>query len=357
MRDEMEKAIQRVASSGAYILGGEVEELEAMLADYVGVKHCVSCGNGTDALLLSLLAMGVGAGDAVFVPDFTFFATAEVVARVGATPIFVDVKEDTYNIDAEDLRRKVEGVRKEGVLRPRAVMAVDLFGLLADYDALRRVTDAEKLLLVEDGAQSFGACRSGHRSGSFGDISCTSFFPSKPLGCYGDGGALFTNNDDWAALLRSLRVHGRGGEKYENVHIGLNSRLDALQAAVLKVKMKFFEEELKTVQRVADEYTNAVVGPVVLPSVPVGYRSSWAQFTVQCRERDLLRKQMAEKGIPTAVYYPRTMSMQPAFAALGQPACPTALRLTKCVMSLPIHPYLTEAEIEDIVMTINKCSS
>lgn len=351
MRVEMDEALLGAARSGAYILGPQVAELEQQLADYVGVKHCITCANGTDALRMALMALGIGPGDAVFVPDFTFFATAEAVAMVGAKPIFVDVDENTFNIDDVDLCNKIRDNQNEE-LALRAVIAVDLFGRPADYDRLQKVCEMYGLLLVEDGAQGFGGSINGRKACSFGDISTTSFFPAKPLGCYGDGGALFTDNDEWAALLRSLRVHGKGTDKYDNVRLGLNSRLDTLQAAVLQVKMKHFDEELKAVNHVAKRYTELLSGKVTTPVVPQGYTSSWAQYTIQADNRDEIQSRLKAAGIPSMVYYPRTMSHQTAFAYLNQKPCPVAEQLTKTVLSLPMHPYLTDEEIEKVASLI-----
>ena len=344
MRAEMDEALLTAACSGAYIMGPQVAELEQRLADYVGVKHCITCANGTDALRLALTALGVGPGDAVFVPDFTFFATAEAVAMVGATPIFVDVKPETFNIDINDLAEKQSHM---GV-PAKAVIAVDLFGQPAEYLLLQSFCKKQGLLLVEDGAQGFGCSINGKRACSFGDISTTSFFPAKPLGCYGDGGALFTDNDDYATLLRSLRVHGKGTDKYDNVRLGLNSRLDTLQAAVLQVKMSHFDEELEAVNSVARKYNELLQGKVITPVVPDGYRSSWAQYTIQTEKRNEIQVRLKADGIPSMVYYPRTMSQQTAFANLGQKPCPVAKRLTETVLSLPMHPYLSDEEIETV---------
>ena len=353
MRAEMDEALLGAARSGAYIMGPQVAELEQQLADYVGVKHCITCANGTDALRLALMALGIGPGDAVFVPDFTFFATAEAVAMVGATPIFVDVDEDTYNIEPYQIYEEYETVRCNTGLRPAAVIAVDLFGLPANYDALHAVCRELDLLLIEDGAQGFGGSINGKRACSFADISTTSFFPAKPLGCYGDGGALFTDNDQYADLLRSLRVHGKGNDKYDNVRLGLNSRLDTLQAAVLQVKLRHFDEELKAVNRVSAKYNDLLQGKIKTPVVPEGYTSSWAQYTIQAKNRDEIQARLKAAGIPSMVYYPRTMSQQTAFAWLDKlTLCPVAEQLSKTVLSLPMHPYLSDEEIEQIVSIV-----
>lgn len=352
MKDEMDEALRKTVAAGTFILGQQVDELEQQLANYVGVKHCITCANGTDALILALMALDIGPGDAVFVPDFTFFATAEAVAMVGATPIFVDVDKSTYNIDIVDLRNKYYDLIEQEGLLPRAVIAVDLFGLPANYEHLIEECHGLVMNLIEDGAQGFGGSIRGKRACSFGDIATTSFFPAKPLGCYGDGGALFTDDDGCADLLRSLRVHGKGSNKYDNVRLGLNSRLDTMQAAVLQVKMKHFDEELKSVNRVAERYTTLLSGRVATPIVPNGYTSSWAQYTIQVENRDEVQERLKAAGIPSMVYYPRTMSRQTAFACLHQEPCPVAEQLTKTVLSLPMHPYLTEEEIEQIVSAI-----
>ena len=352
MKAEMDEAMLRVAASGAYIMGPQVAELEQQLAAYVGMKHCISCANGTDALRLSLMAMGIGQGDAVFVPDFTFFATAEAVAMVGATPIFVDVDRETYNINPSLIYEHYETVKCNTSLRPAAVIAVDLFGLPADYDAIVDFCSRKHLLLLEDGAQGFGGSIRDKRACSFGDIGATSFFPAKPLGCYGDGGAIFTDDDHYADLLRSLRVHGKGNDKYDNVRLGLNSRLDTLQAAILQVKLHHFDDELKAVNRVAAKYSQLLAGKVQTPVVPEGYTSSWAQYTIQTENRDDLQARLKAAGVPSMVYYPHTMSRQTAFAHLNQAPCPVADRLSRSVLSLPMHPYMTDEEIETVASLI-----
>ena len=351
MRAEMDEALLGAARSGAYIMDPQVAELEQQLAAYVGVKHCISCANGTDALRLALMALGIGSGDAVFVPDFTFFATAEAVAMVGATPVFVDVNKDTYNIDVDDLNKKYYDTLNTNLL-PKVVMAVDLFGLPADYERLYEFCRGMSLDLIEDGAQGFGGSLHDSRNCSFGDIATTSFFPAKPLGCYGDGGALFTDNDDYAAMLRSLRVHGKGTDKYDNVRLGLNSRLDTLQAAVLQIKLRHFNEELEAVNRVARKYDELLAGKIKTPIVPNGYTSSWAQYTIQAENRDELQARLKAAGIPSMVYYPRTMSRQTAFAHLNQQPCPVADKLSQTVLSLPMHPYMTDEEIETVASLI-----
>lgn len=353
LKNDIDAAMLSVASSSKYIMGPQVKELEAQLAEYVGVKHCLTCANGTDALTLALKAWGVGEGDAVFVPDFTFFSSAEVVSLEGATPVFVDVSPDTFNISVESLRSAYDRVISEGKLRPRVVVAVDLFGLPADYPSLRQFCDEYHLLILEDGAQGFGGSINGRRACSFGDISTTSFFPAKPLGCYGDGGAVFTDNDEWASLIDSYRVHGKGTFKYDNVRIGMNSRLDTIQAAILQVKLRAFADyELDAVNRAAELYTSLLSDVVVTPTIPSGFRSSWAQYTIRLtsrEQRDALQQHLKSLDIPSMVYYPTPMHAQTAFAnLLPQESvwdCATSSLLSTTVLSLPMHPYLTDSDI------------
>ena len=370
MRAEMDEALLGAARSGAYIMGPQVAELEQQLAAYVGVKHCISCANGTDALRLALMALGIGSGDAVFVPDFTFFATAEAVAMVGATPIFVDVDKDTFNIDDNDLCIKIRDNQNKG-LAPRAVIAVDLFGRPADYDSLQEVCEKYGLLLVEDGAQGFGGFLYDDRKNcSFGDISTTSFFPAKPLGCYGDGGAIFTDDDQIATLCRSIAVHGKDmghpddpNAKYNNARLGMNSRLDTLQAGILLAKLKAFKDfELDAVNKVAKQYTdklsrnNALKTPVIMNNC----HSSWAQYTIQLpegAERTKIQSELKAAGIPTNIYYIKPMHLQGAFKNTRSSIadCPVTERLCKTVLCLPIHPYLTEEEVDMVCEKLSKC--
>lgn len=359
LKDDIDAAVSRVLASGRYIGGDEVSTLEAELAAYVDVRHCITCANGTDALQLALMTWGIGPGDAVIVPDFTFFSSGEVVSAVGATPVFVDVMESTFNIDASQIASACALAREQG-LEPRAVVAVDLFGLPADYAAVGAACEAEGLLLLEDGAQGFGGSFDGRRACSFGDISTTSFFPAKPLGCYGDGGAVFTDSDEWASLIRSYAVHGKGVMKYDNVRVGMNSRLDTLQAAILRVKLRAFaERELDAVNERATWYGVALDGPCFgLPSVPEGYASSWAQYTVVLHEsadRGAMQSRLRERDIPTNVYYPRPMHKQPAFAgrSLALP-CPVTERLCRSVLSLPMGPYLLREDVERVADAIGK---
>ena len=359
LKADMDKAMIDVAGSSQYINGPWVRELEAQLAEYVRVKHCITCANGTDALSIAMMAWGIKEGDAVFVPDFTFFSSGEVVSLAGGTPVFVDVDKDTYNVSAESLEKAILKVKEEGKLTPKAVVAVDLFGLPADFKALREVTDKYGILILEDGAQGFGGEIDGKKACSFGDISTTSFFPAKPLGCYGDGGAVFTDDDEIAALAQSIRVHGKGTMKYDNVRIGLNSRLDTIQAAILQVKLKAFKDyELDDVNKVADKYTKllseALGDKVILPVIPEGFLSSWAQYTIQLKDRetrDAVQAALKEKGIPSMVYYPKPMHKQQAFGIEGDYEfdCSNTEELCGTVLSLPMHPYMTDEDIKEVV--------
>lgn len=357
LKADIDRAILDVAASGAYVMGPAVVELERMLADYVGTRHCVSCASGTDALMLALKAWGIGHGDAVFVPDFTFFASAEAVSSVGATPVFVDVDRETFNINPADLENKIQATIREGELLPKVIMAVDLFGLPANYPAIRTIADNHHLLILEDGAQGFGGAVDGKRCCSFGDISTASFFPAKPLGCYGDGGACFTDNDEWAALIGSYRMHGKGASKYENIRIGMNSRLDTIQAAILQVKLKVFDNELAAINKAAAEYTAHLADIVETPAVPAGFRSSWAQYTIKLNsnaERNGLQAHLKGHGIPSMVYYPCPLHRQMAYRNFGQheSGCPVADNLCNTVLSLPIHPYISFGEITDVCNAI-----
>ncbi len=358
LKPQIDAAVLDTMASAGFIGGARVQALEERLARYVGVKHCVTCGNGTDALQLMLMAWGIGPGDAVFVPDFTFFASGEVVPYVGAVPVFYDVCRETFNASAESLEQAVQAVLAEGKLKPKAVIAVDLYGLPADYPAIGAVAEKYGLKVLEDAAQGFGGCVGLNRAGSFGDGACTSFFPAKPLGCYGDGGAVFTDDDETAALVRSLCVHGKGGDKYDNVRIGMNSRLDALQAAVLDVKLTAFErDELMAVNRAAGWYGEALAGlPLALPVAPEGFYSSWAQYTVRAADRqtrDALQAALKARGIPTMVYYPKPMHSQTAFRGVRQYVpCPNAEHLCGTVLSLPMHPYLDRETVQTVAEAI-----
>lgn len=356
LKKEIDSGVIDVMTSGAFILGKPVGELEGKLAAYTGRKHCVAVANGTDALQLALMAYDVGPGDAVFTSDFTYFASAGSASILGATPVLVDIDLNTFNMSAQDLEKRIQTVLAEGKLKPRFIVPVDLFGLPADYTKILPVAEKYGLRILEDGAQGFGGAINGKRACSFGDISTTSFFPAKPLGCYGDGGAIFTDDDEIDARLRSLRAQGKSPEdKYDNREIGMNSRLDTLQAAVLLPKLKAFEEyEVDAVNKVADTYTAALKDKVVTPYVPEGFYSSWAQYTILlgCREeRDRVQKELKEKGIPTMVYYPRGLHQQAAYRwmNLSDVEYPNTTKATDCVLSLPMHPYMEEKDQKYII--------
>ncbi|MEL4427501.1 DegT/DnrJ/EryC1/StrS family aminotransferase [Shewanella indica] len=342
LKDKINGRIQKVLDHGQYIMGPEVQELEQKLAEYVGVKHAITCANGTDALTLAMMVLGIKEGDAVFCPTFTFFATAEVIAYEGATPVFVDSDEATFNICPIDLEKRIQQVIVEGKLLPKAIIAVDLFGLPANYPEIEKIAKKYNLKLVEDAAQGFGGSINGKQAGSFGDIATTSFFPAKPLGCYGDGGAIFTNNDEYAELIKSYRVHGKGSDKYDNVRIGMNSRLDTIQAAILLEKLAEFPTELINRNKAADNYERTLAGKYKTPQVPEGYISSWAQYTLVSDNRDVEMVKYKEQGIPTMIYYGTCMHQQTVFSYLDYSDAnfPVASTLAEQVFSLPMHPYL-----------------
>lgn len=359
LKTEIDKGIEGVISSSSFILGKQVIELEDKLADYVGRKHCVGVGNGTDALVLSLKALDIGFGDAVFVPDFTYIASASCVCLVGATPIFTDIDLRTYNINPVSLEEAIEKVITDGKLKPKAIIPVDLFGLPSNYPEIEKIAKKYDLFIVEDAAQGFGGSIKEKRACSFGDISATSFFPAKPLGCYGDGGAIFTDDDDVDARLRSLRAGGKSPtDKYDNREIGLNSRLDTLQAAILLPKFKAFTEyELDRVNVVAKWYEEKLDGKVITPYIPEGYISSFAQYTIRlncAEERNKLQDKLKENGIPSMIYYPRGMHQQYVFKnmELSDEFFPNAVEATQTVLSLPMHPYLAEEDVDKIVRLI-----
>lgn len=354
----LDDALKKAAAGARYIMGPEVGQLEEELAQYVGTRHCISCANGTDALQLALMVWGVGPGDAVFVPDFTFFSSAEVVAAVGATPVFADVSPGTFNIDPEDLERVVRETIAGGRLTPKVIIGVDLFGLPAPWPEITGIARKYGLKTLEDGAQGFGGSLGGRKACSFGDISTTSFFPAKPLGCYGDGGAVFTDSDEWAELLKSYRVHGKGTCKYDNVRIGMNSRLDTIQAAVLQVKFKAFRDyELDDVNAAAALYGEllADIPGLVTPVIPEGFTSSWAQYTIKLADRatrDGLQAALKARGIPSMVYYPTTMSAQTAFKGFSRRKCPVAAGLCETVLSLPLSPYIASEQQLEVVSAV-----
>lgn len=359
LKHEIDAAIQSVLESGMFIMGESVTKLEQALAEYAGAAHCISCANGTDALTLALMAWDIGAGDAVFVPDFTFFSTAEVVAFVGATPVFYDVDPRTFNGDAHSLETAIEMTVVEKKLAPKVIVTVDLFGQPSDYAGIIPIARKYGLRILEDAAQGFGGAVNGKRACSFGDISATSFFPTKPLGCYGDGGALFTDDEKTARKLRMLCVHGSNpNDKYDNRLIGMNSRLDAIQAAVLSEKLKAFQEyELAAVNRIAETYNRRLNGIVITPFVKDGFMSSWAQYTIKLpdkKSRDGLKEYLAAHGIPSMIFYSRGLHTQTAFSDLNyrDSDLPVSTQLSDTVLSLPMHPYLSEAEIQSVCQCI-----
>ena len=342
LKTRIDKRIHAVLDHGQYIMGPEVQELEARLAEYVGVKHAITCANGTDALTLALMVLDIKAGDAVFCPTFTFFASAEVISFANATPIFVDSNEQTFNVCPLDLENRIQKTIAEGKLIPKAIIAVDLFGLPANYPEIEKIAEKYNLKLIEDAAQGFGGSINEKKAGSFGDLATTSFFPAKPLGCYGDGGAVFTNNDEYAVLLRSYRVHGKGSDKYDNVRIGINSRLDTIQAAILLEKLAEFPQELINRNNAAANYERERAIIHKTPQVPMGYESSWAQYTLLSDNRVQVMADYKAQGIPTVIYYATCMHQQTVYANLGyqEGDFPVAEKLCQQVFSLPMHPYL-----------------
>lgn len=350
----LENAIKAAVEGGAWIHGPQVAEFEKALAAFAGVKHVQACASGTDALQLILMAWGVGPGDAVFVPTFTFAATGEVAALVGASPVFVDIREDTYNMDPDSLEEAIALVKKQGKLTPKAVVPVDLFGQPADYDALAPIARREGMKLLCDTAQGFGGVYKGKTTGSIGDAAATSFFPAKPLGCYGDGGACFTNDDETAELLKSVHNHGAGADRYENVRIGMNSRLDTIQAAILLEKLKIFPDEIAARQRVAKRYSEALErsNAIRAPHIIDGVTSTWAQYTIQVPDRPRLQEDLKALGIPTAIYYPIPMSHQKGYAQYPSAPVPHAEKIGQHVVSLPFHPYLDETTQDTIINAV-----
>ena len=372
IRRDLEKRILKVLDHGHYVLGPEIEELEKRLADYVGVAHALACASGTDALLMALMAHEIGPGDAVFTTPFSFFATAEVVSLLGATPVFVDIDPSSFNIEPSLLEKAVidvvnderthpvyRSLAKDEVLVPRAVIAVDLFGLPADYPTIGTIAKTNDLALIEDAAQSFGAELNGKKACALADIACTSFYPAKPLGCYGDGGMCFVNDDRQADLLGSLRIHGMGNHQYDNVRVGINGRLDTIQAAVLLSKFDIFPEEIDLRDAVANHYERLLgsENALQLPKVPEGAKSAWAQYSVLAKDgsqREALRSELAQEGVPSAIYYPKPLHLQEVFKPLGYRAgdFPISEDCAKRIFSLPMHPYLQEEELAKIASVL-----
>lgn len=358
LKKDIDKNIEKVLEDANFIMGSEVKELEGKLAEYVGRKYCATCGNGTDALTIALKVLDIKTGDAVFVPSFTFYSSSEVVSLEGATPIFVDVDERTFNINVNKLESVIEKVKKEGKLTPRAIIAVDLFGQTANFPEILKVAKENDLKVIEDGAQGFGGSINGKMACSFGDISTTSFFPAKPLGCYGDGGAIFTDDEELYNKILSIRVHGKGSFKYENVRVGLNSRLDTIQAAILLPKLRAFEEyELSDRNKVAKLYTEKLSDLVVTPLVHEGYISSWAQYTIMLNsseERSFIQNKLKEKGIPSMIYYPIPLHKQKVYDgySFNLEELRVTEKLCNVVLSIPMHPYLRDDEIDMVVNTL-----
>lgn len=374
IKESLDANIQKVFTHGNYIMGPEVKQLEAKLAVYTNMNHAISCASGTDALLMALMAYGVKPGDAIFTTPFTFIATAEVISLLGATPVFVDIDPNTFNIDPVKLVQAIAAVKSNDPslyplpstldasrLTLKGVIPVDLFGLPADYDTITAIANKNGLFVVEDAAQSFGAKYKNNMACSFGNIACTSFFPAKPLGCYGDGGMCFTNDDHLAAIMESIRVHGKGNDKYDNIRIGINGRLDTMQAAILLAKFDIFSEEVELRNKVADLYTRVLSGisSLRVPFIPDGYKSVWAQYSLLSENeqtRASLQKKLQEEGIPTAIYYPTPLHMQTAFVHLGykKDDFPCSEDCASRIFSLPMHPYLTESEQRDICEIFRK---
>lgn len=354
IKKDVLRSIEKVLDHGKYIMGPEVGELEEILSQYVETKNCISCSSGTDALLMSLMALGVGPGDAVFTTPFTFVATAEVINLVGATPVFVDIDRQTYNIDPSKLEFEVRKVAEDGELMPKAIIPVDLFGLPADYNLIKTIANKFNLFIVEDAAQGFGGSIDGKKACSFGDVATTSFFPAKPLGGYGDAGAIFTNDDSLSERLKSIRVHGRGQNKYDNIRIGLNGRLDTIQAAILLHKFKLFPDELKKRQSIALKYSEKLENYFSIPFIPNGYKSAWAQYSVlgvSSKHRSECQQKLIDKGIPSAVYYPIPLHLQTAYSYLNYKRgdFPVCEGISNKIFSLPMHPYLSSDQIDTIV--------
>lgn len=370
IKEKLDMRIRDVLSHGQYIMGPEVRDLERRLADFAGVKHVVACSSGTDALLMPLMAYGIGPGDAVFTSPFTFIATAEVIALLGATPVFVDIDPRTYNIEPLKLDQAIRAVvandpsiyplprSPQPKLVPRGVIPVDLFGLPADYDRINPIAKKHGLFVLEDAAQSFGGSLNGKRAGALADVAATSFFPAKPLGCYGDGGAVLTNNDEIASRVDSIRVHGKGKEKYDNVRVGINGRLDTLQAAILLEKLQIFPQEVEERNRVAARYSKGLSKTLQVPYVPFGLQSVWAQYSIVTESRDGLQEALKKEGIPTAIYYPAPLHLQGAFSNLGyRPGdFPVSEEICQKIVSLPMHPYLQNEVVDNIVEAIKKIS-
>lgn len=353
IRPQLDKAIKKVLDHGQYIMGPEVMEFEEQLCEFVGAKHALSCANGTDALSIVLMAWDVGPGDAIFVPSFTYVSSAESPAQLGAIPFFVDVCESSYNIDPLSFKQAIFDAKRLG-LNPKVVIAVDLFGQPADVDAVTNIAHAEGIKVLIDAAQSFGAKSKGRTVGTTGDAVTTSFFPAKPLGCYGDGGAIFTSNDELAQTINSIRLHGKGSAKYDNVRVGMNSRLDTIQAAILIEKLKIFPRELELRSKVAARYSSALESFCKVPRLNPDVTSSWAQYTIIVKDQSTIQSGLREKGIPSVIYYPIPLTKQQGYSHYPQVSSKTKVseNLASSVLSLPMHPYLTSSSQRNIINEI-----
>lgn len=354
---DIRQAMERVMSHGRFIMGPEVYELEQKLSDFTGAKHVVSCSSGTDALLMALMAIDIGPGDAVFTSPFTFVATAEVISLLGATPVFVDIRKDTFNIDPVRLAQTVEHIDKNHAgkgLTPKCIIPVDIFGLPAEYDVILEIADRFGLVVVEDAAQSLGGRIDDRMAGNLAHMGATSFFPAKPLGCYGDGGAVFTNDDHLQEKLASIRVHGKGQHKYDNVRTGINGRMDTLQAAVLIQKLKIFTDEIDKRREVAQKYKEHLDGKVLCQKVPESYESAWAQFSFLCQNRNRVISRLEKNHIPYGIYYPKPLHLQKAFSGLDYRTgdFPVAEMVSDAILSIPMHPYLSEEQVDFVIHTI-----
>ena len=357
IREKIDKRIKSVLDHGKYIMGPEVFELEEKLSEYVGMKYCISCSSGTDALLIPLMANGIGPGDAVITTPFTYIATAEVISLLGAEPVFIDIYETTYNLNPDGIERAVQDAERKG-LNTKAIIPVDLFGLPARYRMINEVAKKYDLMIIEDAAQGFGGAIRGKKAGSFGDVACTSFFPAKPLGCYGDGGAIFTNDEELANKMKSIRIHGSGSDKYENVRIGINGRLDTIQAAILLEKLSIFDEELKLRNIVADYYRNNIVSNFKNPFVPKDYLSAWAQYSLLSKtesKRNEIMYSLSNANIPSMIYYKCPLHLQTVFKKLGygKGDFPISERVANQIFSIPMHPYLDKDKQNRIIEVLN----
>lgn len=351
----IDDAVAKVLAHCQFIMGPEVRQLEADLSAFCGARHTISCSNGTDALIMAQMAAGIGPGDAVFCPSFTFCATAESVVCVGASPVFVDVDDKTFNMDLTSLERAIEDAKRAG-LKLKAIIPVDLFGQPADLDAIAAVAKREGMIVISDAAQSFGATYKGKRVGTQALVTTTSFFPAKPLGCYGDGGAVFTDDDKVAEALRSIRVHGQGADKYDNVRIGMTGRLDTIQAAVLIEKLKIFQDEIEARNRIAARYAEGLKDVAIVPQVASGYGSVWAQYTIRVEKRDALAAVLSTRGVPTAIYYPKPLHRQEPYKRypVAGNGLPVTDKLAAEVISLPMHPYLDEPTQDRVISAVRE---